>query len=102
MCTCTSDWSGVRCGDRELLKLSQVLSSGENFVVKSVYYTLIQLSVIKDVLTEVSVLLLVHVPVLLNGLDPAVQLVRLHTVMCQSHFSHYLILVDSEVDYRTL
>ena len=25
VCTCTSDWSGVRCGDRELLKLNSTL-----------------------------------------------------------------------------
>ena len=42
-----------------------------------------QLSVAKAVLMEVPVLLLAHVPVFLNGLDPLVQLVRLHTVMCK-------------------
>ena len=54
-----------------------VSSSAESFVVKNVYYTLIQLSVTQAVLTEVLVLLLVHVPVFLNGLDPLVLLVRL-------------------------
>ena len=82
-CSCTSDWSGIRCIDRELLKLNLILSSAEYFVVKSVYYTLIQLSVTQAVLTEVTALLLAHVPVFLNGLDPLAQLVRLHTAMCK-------------------
>ena len=72
---CTSDWSGVRCGDREL-QLKFVPSWAENPVVKRVQRILIQLSVTHPVLMEVHVLLLTHVPVFLNGLDPLVQLVR--------------------------
>ena len=56
--------------------------------MKSVHYTLMQLSVTQAVLTEVPVLLLVHVPVFLNGLDLHVLLVRLHTVMCKYSQCH--------------
>ena len=44
--------------------------------MKSVYGSFMQLCVGPAVLTEVPALLLVDVPVLLNGLDPLVQLVR--------------------------
>ena len=50
--------------------------------MKSVHCSLMQLSVAHPALMEVPALLLIHVPVLLNGLDPLVQLVRLCTVMC--------------------
>ena len=52
-------------------------SLAENFVVKSAYHTLMQLSVTRAVLMEVPVLLLTIVPVFLNGLDPLVLLVSL-------------------------
>ena len=59
-----------------------VTSSAESFVVKSVHYALMQLSVTFAVLTEVPVLLLVHVHVFLNGLDPLVLLVGLKFLWC--------------------
>ena len=53
-----------------------MISLVETFVVKSVHRSLMQLSVAQAVLMEVPALLLVDVPVLLNGLGPLVQLVR--------------------------
>ena len=55
-----------------------MISLAEKFVMKNVHCSLIQLSVAHRVLMEVPALdlLLIHVPVLLNGLDPLVQLVR--------------------------
>ena len=73
--------------------------------MKSIYYTLVQLCVTQAVLMEVPVLLLVHVPVFLNGLEPLVQLVRLHTVVCKCSQSClyiiYILPVESDVDYST-
>ena len=60
-----------------------------------------QLSVAHPVIMEVPALLLVHVPVLLNGLGPLVQLVRLRVLIQSIPSSHPLVLVESDVDYRT-
>ena len=53
-----------------------LISLAEKFVVKSVYCSFMQLSVAHPVLMEVPALLLVDAPVLLNGLDPLVEVVR--------------------------
>ena len=53
-----------------------MISLPGKLVVKSVHCSLMQLSVVQAVLMEVPALLLVDAPVLLNGLDPLVQLVR--------------------------
>ena len=76
-CSYTSNWYGIRCTDLKLLDLMISLA-----LVKSVHLSPMQLSVSHPVLMEVPALLLVHAPVLLNGLGPLVQLVRLRSVMC--------------------
>ena len=76
MYSCTSDWSEIHCTDLKLMQLKLRISWAEKFVVKIAHPSRMQLSVTQAVLTEVPALLLVDVPVLLNGLDPLVQLVR--------------------------
>ena len=62
-----------------------------------------QLSVAHPVLTEVPALLLVDAPVLLNGLDPLVQLVRQSCVNTfNPTFTSSIVLVESAVGFRTL
>ena len=80
VCFCTSNWYGIRCTDLKLLEL--MISLAGKLVVKSVHCSLMQLSVAHPVLMEVPALLLVDAPVLLNGLGPLVQLVRLRSIMC--------------------
>ena len=68
--------------------------------MKIVHRSLVQLSVAQAVLMEVPALLLVDVPVFLNGLDPLVQLVRQICVSIPP--SHPIALVESAIDSRTL
>ena len=71
--------------------------------MKSVHCPVVQLSVANPVLTEVPALLLVDVPVLLNGLDPLVQLVRQSCVNTFNPiFTSSIVLVESAVGCRTL
>ena len=72
VCSCTSE---IYYSDLKLIQL-KLTSLAEIFVLKSVHPSLMQLSVANPVLMEVPALLLVDAPVLLNGLDPLVQLVR--------------------------
>ena len=73
VCTCATGWSGSRCKDRESLD-NTYCNCAQGCKRPFISYP-IQLSVAQGVLTEVVVLLLTHVPVFLNGLDPLVPLV---------------------------